>query len=475
MNKIFLLIFFILTETLFAKQIWKENPAYKGLNSDGVVKLNDFAKLAKTLSPTVVNIQVEVEFKSRGFGADPFFDDPMYRFFDQYFDAPRTFKNRGIGSGVIISEGGYILTNNHVIEGATQIKISLLDDETLYDAKVIGTDAKTDLALIKIETKKTLPIAYLGDSDKLEIGEWVVAIGNPFGLEHTVTAGIVSAKERKDVNPSNRGGYYNFIQTDASINPGNSGGPLFNIKGEIIGINTAINSSGQGIGFAIPINMAKKVISQILDYGKVKRTWLGVNIQKVSKELAESFGRDNTHGALVTHIIPDSPAAKANIQEGDIILTFDGQTIKTSNDLPWLVSMAGIGEKKEITLLRDGKEIKLTLIMSPLPDETTIAVKENKETNNDINSLGFSVKDLTKEELKQLKIPAGILINDIKKDSIIDNAGIIKGDIILRVNNTKITNINEFKSLISKLKNGDIVRFYIKRGVSNLFIAFRVY
>jgi len=456
----------ILTSSIYAKNIWSENPNFKGINKNGVVRFNDFSKLAKILSPTVANLQVEVEVKR---SRNPYHvNDPMHRFFDHFFDAPKgSFKNRGIGSGVIITKDGYILTNNHVIEYATTIKVTLLDDDKVYTAKIIGRDTKTDLALLKIEADKDLPFAYLGNSNKLEIGEWVVAIGNPFGLQHTVTTGIVSAKERKEVHPGNKAGYHNFIQTDASINPGNSGGPLFNLKGEIIGINTAISAAGQGIGFAIPINMAKKVISHILKYGEVKRAWLGVTIQEVSKELAESFKMKSPSGALVTYIVDDSPSQKSGIKVGDVILKFNNKKIKKSSDLPWLASMAEIDKESEVQILRNGKVKNLKIIMKAMPTKKQLLKTQNN--NKSKNRLGLTIREIP----RKYNI-FGVLVERVKRNSISDNSGILKGDIIFKINDYNIKNIAKFNKVVKKLKKNEVVRLFIKRGNQNIFIGFRL-
>ncbi len=476
MKKYLFIIFFTLSSLIYG-EVWKENPPYKGLNSDGEVRLNDFSKLAKILSPTVVNIQVEVEIINNSQEQFQFYDDPMYRFFDHFFDMPKSFKNRGIGSGFLISDDGYIVTNNHVINNATSIKVSLLDDDNIFDAEIVGQDKETDLALIKIKPKKKLPFAYLGDSDKLDIGEWVMAIGNPFGLQHTVTAGIVSAKERKEITPGNKTKYYNFIQTDASINPGHSGGPLFNIKGEVIGINTAINASGQNIGFAIPINMAKKIISQIIKYGKVRRTKIGVSIQKITKELAESFGMEKAQGALVTHVLAKSPADIAGAKEGDVILSFGKQQIKTANDLPWFASMSEIGETKEIEILRDGKKEKLQIKMAPMDDDfiTELNKKdENSEKLNTLEGIGISVRVLTKREKSYYRISTGVVVEFVKEKSLAKSFGIQPNDLIIKINDVEISSSDSLQKELQKVKKGDMVRFFIKREYTNLFIAFRI-
>ena len=295
---------------------------------------SSFAPLVKTLTPAVVNINTTKVVKSAGrsfnFHGSPFPSDQFDEFFNRFFGQhpQRKFRQRSLGSGFIISKDGYILTNNHVVEDADEVKVTLSDEKS-YDAKIIGMDKRTDLAVLKINVDHDLPIVALGDSSKLEVGDWVIAIGNPFGLERTVTAGIVSARGRV----IGSGPYDDFIQTDASINPGNSGGPLFNLRGEVVGINAAIVAGGQGIGFAIPVNMAKDLLPQ-LKSGKVSRGWLGVQIQKVTPELAESFHLDSEKGALVADVVEDSPADRAGIKTGDIILSFNGREVDSMRKLP---------------------------------------------------------------------------------------------------------------------------------------------
>src|SRR3990172_3817294 len=298
---------------------------------------NSLSPLVKQLTPSVVNISTTSVSKGRNFSYESPFEgregDPFNDFFDKFFgEMPeREFKGRGLGSGFIFSEDGYIITNNHVVERATDIKV-ILENGEIYHADVIGTDPKSDLALLKIEPKRRLPAVKFGNSDGLEIGDWVLAIGNPFGLGHTVTAGIISAKGRS----LGLGSYDDFIQTDASLNPGNSGGPLFNQMGDVIGVNTAIVAGGQGIGFAIPINMAKYVIEQLKDKGKVVRGWLGVLVQPITPAIAESMKLKEPKGALVSDVTPNSPAAEAGIKRGDVIVDFNGKKIAYLNDLTTL-------------------------------------------------------------------------------------------------------------------------------------------
>ncbi|MBI4508604.1 MAG: trypsin-like peptidase domain-containing protein [Deltaproteobacteria bacterium] len=309
-----------------------------------------FVELAKKFSPAVVHIDVQVGRRN------PF----MFGGWETY--------GIGQGTGFIISPDGYILTNDHVVGKASAIRVRLADDRE-FAGKVIGADPKTDIALIKIEDTSPLPTAPLGDSDTVEIGEWVVAIGNPFGLDHTVTAGIVSAKGRRDIHPGgNRSGYYDFIQTDASINPGNSGGPLINVRGEVIGINSAVSAQGQGIGFAIPVNMAKTLIPLLKQHGHAPRSWIGVGIAPVTREIADKLGLSSTKGAVIAQVVPGSPAAEAGLKTGDIIVAFDGKTIHRHDDLPWLASTAGIGRTVPVVVAEKGggqRELKVTLSEKP--------------------------------------------------------------------------------------------------------------
>ena len=437
--------------------------------------LPSFTEIVKKAQPAVVNISTTQVVKQRGlpFGGQHGFQMPDYfeRFFGQQI--PREYKNKGLGTGFIISQEGYILTNNHVVEKAEEILVKLNDDRE-FEAKIIGTDPKTDIALIKIDSKKDLPFIEFGDSSKLQIGDWVLAIGNPFGLEHTVTAGIISAKGRKEVNPGGRQGYYNFIQTDASINPGNSGGPLRDLEGHVIGINTAINAAGQGIGFAIPVNMAKKLLPQLKSKGKVTRSWIGIRIQKITDELAKSFGMKETRGALVSEVVENGPADKAGIKSGDVILEFDGEPVKNSNDLPWLASMAGVGKKVNIKVYRDGYVKTLSIKLGEMPDNNSESLPNSIEEDVEEKTLGLKIKNLTKEMQKSLGIQAqeGVVVADVNSDSKSFEAGVRRGDIIVKVNSTEIKSVKSFIKTVEKIKDGGVVRLFIKRQGGSLFLAF---
>jgi serine protease Do len=436
-----------------------------------------FSKLAKEVSPAVVNIVTNKSMK-RVSRQSPHGQDPFYDFFEKFFrDMPKNFRRgKGVGTGFVIHPKGYILTNHHVIENADEIQVSFADDRK-FSARVIGSDAKTDIALIKVETSDDLPVAPLGDSDKLEVGEWVLAIGNPFGLHHTVTAGIVSAKGRRDISPSGRDIYSDFIQTDASINPGNSGGPLLNMKGEVVGINAAINAAGQGIGFAIPVNMAKVLIPQLKERGRVVRSWIGIQIQPVNRRLAKSFGLDEPKGALVAEVIPGAPAAKAGLQAGDIILSFGGQPIKKHSDLPWLASTAGVGTKIALKVMRGGQEIETHLTLAEHPgDGTAVGQGGGKSpmSPGSVQGLGLTVSDVTPNLQQELGLDTsdGAVVTDIQEGSEAAEAGVQPKDVIAKVNFKAIRNATEFQRAIAALKPGDPVNFYLRRDKGYLWVAF---
>ena len=431
----------------------------------------DFVELAKQLKPTVVNIgtakTIKPQKRFQRSPQNPFGSDPFQDFFERFFEEqqPQAYKQRSLGSGFLI-EGGYIITNNHVVAGADEIKVTL-DDNREFKAEVKGLDEKLDLALLKIDAKGNLPAAKLGDSDAIQVGEWVMAIGNPFGLAETVTAGIISAKGRV----IGSGPYDDFIQTDASINPGNSGGPLFNAGGEVIGINTAIVAGGQGIGFAIPVNMAKSIIPQLKDKGKVTRGWLGVSIQPVTPDLAQSFGLTAEKGALVAEVLPESPAEKAGIKAGDVITEFDGKKINEMNELPRVVAATAVGKKVTVRLLRDGKAEEHTVTIEKLKDG-----EEGETVGGATDKLGVTVQALTKELAARFrtKETSGVVVTDLAADSVAQEAGIARGDIIKEVNGRKIATVDDYEKAVAARKKGTAVRFLVKRGNSSLFIAFKV-
>ena len=439
-----------------------------GVSAKGIIP--DFVELAEKLKPSVVNISTAKNIgspKRHQRTPNPFGSDPFEDFFDRFFqDMPqRPMKQRSLGSGFIISIDGYILTNNHVVSGADEIKVKLVDGRE-FKAETKGTDEKLDLALLKINGKDQFPLATLGDSDKIRVGEWVMAIGNPFGLEQTVTAGILSAKGRV----IGSGPYDDFLQTDASINPGNSGGPLFNSNGEVVGINTAIVSGGQGIGFAIPINLAKNTITQLLETGKVTRGWIGVSIQVITPDLAKSFGMDEEKGALVSEVVKDGPADKAGIKSGDIIQVYDGKPVKEMAELPKMVAATPIGKEVLINLIRNGKTMEIPVTVMVLKD------KENKAAANVTDKLGMRVKDLTPEMAAKMGIgeTGGVLVTEVKPGGLADEAGVAKGDVIKEVNGARIATVDDYERAITGRQKDSFTRILLRRGGSLLFIALKI-
>lgn len=434
--------------------------------------LPSFSSLVKEVAPAVVNINTTTVVKGVDLNermVNPFKDFFGNDFFEKFFgDAPqREFKQRSLGSGFIIDKEGHILTNNHVVEKASSIRVKLTDGKE-YEAKVVGKDPKTDIALIKINAKNSLPVALIGDSDKLEVGDWVLAIGNPFGLERTVTSGIVSAKGRV----IGQGPYDDFIQTDASINPGNSGGPLFNLKGEVVGINTAIVSGGQGIGFAIPINAAKLLLPQLKAKGRVVRGWLGVVIQKVTPELAKSFGIKESEGALVSDVIEDSPASRADIRRGDVIVSFDGHKINEMDQLPRMVAGTEIGRKARIGLVRDGKYHDIDVIIGELKDEK----KETAEVSPEVEkNFGLVVQNINPDIARHLSLKdrRGVIVTDIHPGSPAEEADLRPGDIIREINKRPIKNVDDFKEVTKRANTRDGVVMLVKRENISFYAIIR--
>jgi serine protease Do len=442
--------------------------------------IGSFAPLVKHVLPTVVSVRVvqDIKTSSMGFGpgadpgdeggmAPPGGGDPFEQFRRFFGQMPREYKQHGLGSGVIISPDGYILTNNHVVGNADEIKVTL-NDKREFTAKVIGKDPKTDLALIKINAKDALPSASLGNSDKTEIGDWVVAIGNPFDVGMTVTAGIVSAKGK-----ILGGNYDDFIQTDASINPGNSGGPLFNTDGQVIGINTAIYSrtgANNGIGFAIPIDLARSIVEQLKAHGRVIRGWLGVEIQEVTADLAQSFGLSKPEGALVAGVEKNSPAAKAGLERGDIIIKFNGKKVEDEHELPAFVAQTPINKSVDVVVLRNGKEKTMSVTIGELKEQEVASAK-SQEPGGD---WGMKVGDLTPELQQQFHLSAskGVVIRGIQPDSPAADAGLQPGDVILEVGSDKV---NDVKDFIAKAKEAKAskkpTRLLVKRGTASLYVV----
>jgi len=438
-----------------------------------------FSNVVKVISPLVVNISTtKTVIKKDGAALPHFFDAPLQDFFEP-FGTPKKWKEESLGSGVLVSQDGYIITNNHVVEKSDAIKVTLYGQQT-YSGKIIGTDPKTDIAVIKISAEN-LPSIKWGDSDGLQVGEFVLAFGNPFSLGHTVTMGIVSALGRANVGIAE---YEDFIQTDAAINPGNSGGPLVNIKGELIGINTAIFSRTggfEGIGFAVPSNMARSVMTQLINEGKVTRGWLGVTIQNLTPELSKEFGLKITTGALVTDIFDESPAGKAGIKQGDVIIEVNGKTINNVENLRNMVSQSKIGKKIRITVLRNGKKFEFNPVVTEFPQDMARTMPEDspeqmREEENGIS--GFNVIDLSPEIAKQLGLSStesGVVIVKVDPYSSAGDAGLKKGDVIQEINKKRIKNLNDFNKIIPHIKKGDTLLLFINRGGNKLYVTLKVY
>ncbi len=432
----------------------------------------NFSALADNVSPAVVHIRVEKTVKVGGssfqrFGQNPFGGNERFRdFFGRNFGQQRQpeFKQPGQGSGFIIDRSGHIVTNNHVVENAEEIKV-ILNDDTEYAAEIIGRDPVTDIALIKAKTKDNLPTVPMGSSEDLRVGEWVAAIGSPFGLEHTVTVGIVRAKGRV----IGSGPYDDYIQTDASINPGNSGGPLINMNGEIVGINTMIIAGGNGIGFAIPIDLAKDIIAQLKTSGEVTRGWLGVTIQDLKGDLAEYYGLEDKNGVLVASVVPGDPADRAGIQAKDIITEVDGQKVTTSRELTSMAAKLRVGDTVRVTLLRDGRQKDVDLKVGKRPITMASAPQTQKESEGEF---GFEVTELTPEVAQRFNIEetAGVIVVKVAPDSKAQAAGIQQGDLIIEVNRKNVDSVAGFKKLIDHYKKGKGIDLLIKRMNGGLMV-----
>jgi len=429
-----------------------------------------FADLAEKLKPSVVNISTTKTVRSGGFRSPFGRGTPFDRnfggddFFERFFgDMPqRQFKQKSLGSGFIISHDGYIFTNNHVVEQADKILVKLSDGKE-YEAKVIGRDAKTDIALIKIKPNDSLPVAETGDSEKLRVGDWVLAIGNPFGLEQTVTAGIVSAKGRV----IGAGPYDNFIQTDASINPGNSGGPLFNMEGKVVGINTAIVAQGQGIGFAIPISMAKTILPDLKAKGKVTRGWLGVSVQDISDDIAKSMKIKDKSGALISDVFKGDPADKAGLKAGDIVTEINGKPVKDTHELLMMIAGFRIDETIKIKIVRDGQEKVLPITIAERTEKSEMASAQQSG-----EAFGMTVQEITPEIAQHLglTIKKGLIVVDVLEGTVAEEVGIQPQDIILQVNKVKVTTMKEYQKEIAKAGEKGSILLLIKRGKATFFV-----
>jgi serine protease Do len=454
--------------------------------------LPDFTALVEKNGPAVVNIATQSrpngkrDFRGQippGQIPDIPEDSPLYDFLRRFFGEPLPgqpgdFEPRSsLGSGFIISGDGYVISNEHVVRGADEI-IVRLSDRREFEAKVIGADARSDIAVLKIETDEPLPVLKLGKSADLKVGEWVVAIGSPFGLDYSVTQGIVSAKGRSLPTEGNYN-YVPFIQTDVAINPGNSGGPLFNLAGEVVGVNSQIYSRTggfMGLSFAIPIDVVVNVYEQLRDKGSVSRGWLGVLIQQVTSDLAESFGMERPFGALVSRVLPDSPAQTAGLQPGDIIVGFNGRPIKTDSDLPSLVANTEIGSEVPIEIIRNGDKQTLELTVGELPSEEQLTKADPGSGRSSDQRLDVSVRELTPEEREDMEIAeGGVLVVDVRPDGVAFDAGVRDGDVIMQLNNQKIRDVAHFREVADGLQPGKSTPLLIERPQQGpQFLALKV-
>lgn len=432
-----------------------------------------FAPVVKKDLPAVVNVSSSKMVRTQG-SQSPFFSDPFFRNFfgdqsPQQFNVPQEQREHSLGSGVIVSPDGYILTNNHVVDGASDVKV-MLGDKREFTAKIVGTDAKTDIAVLKIDGND-LPVLAFGDSSKMQPGDFVLAIGNPFGLSQTVTMGIVSATGRGGLGIED---YEDFIQTDASINPGNSGGALINERGDLIGINTAILSGGgggnEGIGFAIPINMAHQVMDQILEHGKVIRAWLGVSIQPVTPSMAKAFGLSNAEGALVGDITPNSPASKAGIEKGDIILDLNGQPIESSRQLQLKVAVLNPGSTANLEVFRNGTKREVPVVLGVMPSKPGEGASASNKTGGALE--GLSVDELTPDIAQQLNLPSatkGVVVSNVSPASQAAEVGLKRGDVIQQVNRKPVTSVAEFENAVRQAGSGPVL-LLVNRGGSTMYV-----
>ena len=446
------------------------------LPAAAAAQLPDFTELVEKQGPAVVNISTTQSVRNPLLPQVPNLqeDDPFYEFFRRFIPqpGPREFQSQSLGSGFIISQDGYILTNAHVVETAEEITVKLTDKRE-FKAKVIGADRRTDVALIKIDATN-LPAVRFGDPNRLKVGEWVLAIGSPFGFENTVTAGIVSAKGRSLPQEN----YVPFIQTDVAVNPGNSGGPLFNLRGEVVGINSQIYSRTggfMGLSFAIPIDVANDIAQQLRTVGKVSRGRIGVVIQPVTKELADGFGLPKAQGALVNSVEKGGPADKAGVEAGDVILRFDGKPVNSSEDLPRIVGATKPGSKASVQVWRNKQSRETHVVVAEMQDDREARQARRgggKPPAAAPSQYGLALSELTDTQRGELKISGGVLVENAQGAA--TRAGIRRGDVILAVNNQDVKSVEQFNQLMGQFEKGRIVALLVRRGANSLYIPFRV-
>lgn len=437
--------------------------------------LPDFTEIVDSAAPAVVKILVEYEADNSQYQEQmEELPESLRRFFDFRGRPPVPRDRAGMGSGFILTSDGYVVTNNHVVENARQVIVRLPDRQE-FDAEVVGTDPRSDLAVLKIDATR-LPTLELASEDDIKVGQWVLAIGSPFGLDFSVTAGIVSALGRS--LPTETGdNYVPFIQTDVAINPGNSGGPLFNLDGEVIGVNSQIftRSGGSiGLSFAIPVSVVQNVVSQIQENGIVERGWLGVSIQDVDRNLADSFGLDRPRGALIAQVGRDSPAERAGLQSGDVIITFDGEAIETSADLPHVVGLIAPGSRAEALVVRDGDEQMITVEVGALAADQVARVDSGVSADGRLQLLGMRIGEAEAGALADLGLSGGVVIEAVEADSPAEEAGVRAGDILTRLGSSPISRVSDLTAAADDLAPGSSIPARLIRGRAPLFIGIRV-
>jgi serine protease Do len=468
--------------SLFSKDaLWMELSVEDAQKSQ--INIPSLAPLVQKVEPAVLVVTTESVIQQQsaqlppGFERGPFGD--FFRFFGPQQQGPMPEqKTKGQGSGFIIHPSGFALTNNHVVEGASSIKIKIGTELKEYDAEVIGSDEDTDVALLKIKSdRKNWPVVPLGNSSNLRVGDFAVAIGNPLGLELSVSMGIVSARGRRDIHPSGRNGLFDFIQIDAPINPGNSGGPLLNLAGEAVGINTAMSAAGQGIAFAIPIDQVKQILPQLKNKGHAIRAGMGIRIENVSPELAQALGLPFTHGAVIREVMPKSAADKTGLQAGDIITEFDGKIVRDAGSLQVMAGLSGVGRSVPIKIFRDGKSVMFKLTLEELPRENKLneaILSPKKEETTGVESIGLTVVTLDEKAKIQLHLEKeikGARIVQINPRSIAAFSGIEVNDVIVKINNQPIKNAASLSSLVEKAKKGEVLRILLRRQRATIFVA----
>lgn len=435
-----------------------------------------FAQIAEMVSPSVVNISAEKKVTRSVPGFEWRFDSPFDDFFRDFFKGFPKYEGKAqtLGSGFFISEDGYLITNYHVIKQASDIIVRMTNKKEYKgdEIKIVGTDQRTDLALLKIETDEKFPHLGFGNSDNVRVGDWAIAFGNPFHLEGTVTVGVISAKGRTNIPLVEGPDFQSFLQTDAAINPGNSGGPLVNIRGEVIGINTAITSpsgGNVGIGFAIPANLAKTIVDELKKEGKVTRGYLGVYLQEITEDLKDALGLPSLDGILISDVIENTPASKAGIKNGDVVLEFDGKKVTDMQTFRMQVASTPIGTSVKMKIFRDGKEKTLTVTMGEFPEELSVAEGEREEKSE----LGLKVIDVTDVQAQRFNLAAkrGVVVIDVDEDSPASDAGIRVGDVILTIGKREIGDIRDYRAVVSQLEKGKSVIFHIQRGERKLYVA----